>query len=67
MVAGYKLNVCFYEAMKLFEALLKRGLCRAMLLCRVSAVLGLAVLGNGRWFDGFMVKNERGDCVFSRQ
>ncbi|PNX73489.1 hypothetical protein L195_g029391 [Trifolium pratense] len=47
MIAGYQLNVCFYEAMELFEVLLSA----------LSAVPGLAVLSNGRLIHLFIVTN----------
>ncbi|PNX57408.1 hypothetical protein L195_g050385 [Trifolium pratense] len=50
MIAGYQLNVCFYEAMELFEVLLKEG--NVTLLSALSAVLG-----NRRWIHSCMVKN----------
>lgn len=59
MIDGYQRNGCFYEAMKLFEALLNEGFVpsNATLSTALSAVSGLAVLGNGRWIHSFMVKN----------
>ncbi|CAJ2633597.1 unnamed protein product [Trifolium pratense] len=55
MIAGYQLNVCFYEAMELFEVLLKEG--NVTLLSALSAVPGLAVLSNGRLIHLFIVTN----------
>ncbi|KAK7320276.1 hypothetical protein VNO77_29606 [Canavalia gladiata] len=59
MIAGYQRNGWFFEALKLFEALLEEGLVpsHVTILGALSAVSGLAVLGNGRWIHSFMVKH----------
>ncbi|KAK7258369.1 hypothetical protein RIF29_23942 [Crotalaria pallida] len=59
MIAGYELNGWFFEALELFEALLKEGIMpsHVTILSALSAVSGLAVLGNGRWIHSFMVKH----------
>ncbi|XP_057440910.1 pentatricopeptide repeat-containing protein At1g08070, chloroplastic-like [Lotus japonicus] len=59
MISGYQLNGRFLEAMELFEVLLKEGLMpsHVTILSALSAVSGLAVLGNGRWIHSFMVKH----------
>ncbi|XP_061361169.1 pentatricopeptide repeat-containing protein At1g08070, chloroplastic-like [Gastrolobium bilobum] len=59
MIAGYQLNGWFFQALELFEELLKEGLMptHVTLLSALSAVSGLAVIGNGRWIHSFMVKH----------
>ncbi|XP_019435728.1 PREDICTED: pentatricopeptide repeat-containing protein At1g08070, chloroplastic-like [Lupinus angustifolius] len=59
MVAGHEVNGQFFEALELFDALLKEGLMpsHVTVLSALSAVSGLAFLSNGRWIHSFMVKH----------
>ncbi|RYR00759.1 hypothetical protein Ahy_B07g088877 [Arachis hypogaea] len=59
MIAGFELNGRYFEALELFDALLKEGLMpsNVTILSALSAVSSLAVLSNGRWIHSFMVKH----------
>ncbi|KAE9614681.1 putative tetratricopeptide-like helical domain, DYW domain-containing protein [Lupinus albus] len=59
MIAGHELNGQFFEALELFDVLLKEGLMpsHVTVLSALSAVSGLSFLSNGRWIHSFMVKH----------